>query len=1027
MKILAIEGQNLASLEQVFRIDFTEEPLRSSGIFAITGPTGSGKSTLLDALCLALYNKTPRTELKVDEVQIIDNANNTISQTRPSTLLRRGATEGYAQVEFVALNGDHYRSRWSVARAYRRATGKLRDETIHLYNVTQDTEEQGTKSVLLSRIVELIGLSFDQFTRTVLLAQGDFATFLRAKTAEKAQLLEKLTGTEIYATISAAIYRKNNEALEQLRKIENKIEAIPLSDKQELETMQCTIADCNTLLIQKQSTWEALNRRLDWHQTLVTLSTAKVNAQQDWESKKMNIQQADNRFKILDEILTLQQIRESYFQHKEFQQNYTLLKEEQVKLERQNQELNNTFVQVEQTHHKATYDLQQIQQRFQEIQPQLLKARELDTILKQKKENLIALESSLKNNSDKQVRSELTLKKIQTQLEELVRQQTQGSQWVEQHQVYQFALSQYAYIESLIKEITTLAQQKTVLHKQQEETKKQFKQYEETLIQAEKQWETLEKMLPGEVVKLRSALKENEPCPVCGSTHHPARHATNEEAFTMENDKLEEQRKTTLELITRHKELINLCRIQLAQNTTSLNNNDQLTKNSNERLEQLVQSIPEWRKQMEDNQLTNHLKAIKKQWENIEQQEQKIEQQKNILQPQLQAEQRMMVELKEIIRHIQTEKEAAINEVTALTNSRNALFEGQAAEVIEKKYQDYVIQRNQIVDDSLKKKNRLITDIEVCHNNSQRVALSLKNIEEQLNQIGRTIDEWFMTDDHKRLRPQLDERMSHSLQWVQQEQKELESLNQQLLAAQVRYAEREQQWNSHLALFPEHHQEDKALLQQEINHLKDEINELIRTRSTAEGQLNIHNKHLQLIQHIEKEREKQKIIADNWGRLNVLLGQSDGGKFKNIAQQYTLDTLLLYANKQLETLSARYQLQRIPDTLSLQIIDREMLDEIRSVVSLSGGESFLVSLALALGLSALSSNRMKVESLFIDEGFGSLDPQTLTIALEALECLQMQGRKIGVISHVAEMNERISTRIEVRKENGGKSSISIVS
>ena len=135
--------------------------------------------------------------------------------------------------------------------------------------------------------------------------------------------------------------------------------------------------------------------------------------------------------------------------------------------------------------------------------------------------------------------------------------------------------------------------------------------------------------------------------------------------------------------------------------------------------------------------------------------------------------------------------------------------------------------------------------------------------------------------------------------------------------------------------------------------------------------------------------------------------------------------MLSYANKHLQELSRRYVLQRIPDTLGLQISDLDMGGEIRSVHSLSGGESFLISLALALGLSSVSSNRIQVESLFIDEGFGSLDIDTLRIAMDALERLQTGGRKIGVISHVQEMTERIAVQIQVEKINNGKSKISI--
>lgn len=135
------------------------------------------------------------------------------------------------------------------------------------------------------------------------------------------------------------------------------------------------------------------------------------------------------------------------------------------------------------------------------------------------------------------------------------------------------------------------------------------------------------------------------------------------------------------------------------------------------------------------------------------------------------------------------------------------------------------------------------------------------------------------------------------------------------------------------------------------------------------------------------------------------IGFADGKKFGSYAQQCTLDVLIGYANRHLVDLSRRYRLERVKETLSLPIVDQDIEDERRSVHSLSGGESFLVSLAIALGLASLSSNRVRVESLFIDEEFGSLDAETLLVAMDALDNLQSQGRKVGVISHVQEMTE----------------------
>jgi ATPase subunit of ABC transporter with duplicated ATPase domains len=166
----------------------------------------------------------------------------------------------------------------------------------------------------------------------------------------------------------------------------------------------------------------------------------------------------------------------------------------------------------------------------------------------------------------------------------------------------------------------------------------------------------------------------------------------------------------------------------------------------------------------------------------------------------------------------------------------------------------------------------------------------------------------------------------------------------------------------------------------------------------------------------------QDAKADPWRKLNELIGSKEGDKFRMIAQRRTLDVLLGYANQQLNQLSARYRLERLPESLNLIVIDCDMGEERRSIHSLSGGESFLVSLALALGLASLTSNRLRIESLFIDEGFGSLDPETLAVAMNALTHLESQGRKVGVISHVTEMTDAIPVQIKIEKRRSGGAS-----
>lgn len=279
----------------------------------------------------------------------------------------------------------------------------------------------------------------------------------------------------------------------------------------------------------------------------------------------------------------------------------------------------------------------------------------------------------------------------------------------------------------------------------------------------------------------------------------------------------------------------------------------------------------------------------------------------------------------------------------------------------------------------------------------------------------------------------LQQLLIHEPGWLAQERKQLDALDQAVRSAQAVLRERQQQSKAHAA--------QPALVLVGLAPEASTLDALAQTLQALGQQRQAASQHLgelqlqlaqdgarrtaasELLQQIEQQAAQHRV----WEQLASLIGSADGKKFRNVAQQFTLDVLLGYANHHLAHLARRYRLQRIKDTLALMVIDQDMGDELRSVHSLSGGESFLVSLALALGLASLSSNRVKVESLFIDEGFGSLDAETLRVAMDALDGLQSLGRKVGVISHVQEMTERIATRIMVTRGAGGRSTVSVQS
>lgn len=212
MRILSISGQNIASLSDRFEIDFTAAPLNGAGLFAITGETGAGKSSILDAMCLALYGDAPRLATGAPGDEIPDSSGDTIKAKDARAVLRRGAVQGWAEVRFTALDGSDYIARWQARRARDKADGKLQ---LVARSVARSSDQQilaSQATAVTEQITTLTGLSYEEFRRTVLLAQGDFDAFLRADTNERAGLLEKVTGTGHYRAASIRVFERTEAA-----------------------------------------------------------------------------------------------------------------------------------------------------------------------------------------------------------------------------------------------------------------------------------------------------------------------------------------------------------------------------------------------------------------------------------------------------------------------------------------------------------------------------------------------------------------------------------------------------------------------------------------------------------------------------------------------------------------------------------------------------------------------------------------------------------------------------------------------
>lgn len=1025
MKILSIRGKNLASLEGEFEIDFTAEPLKSAGIFAITGATGSGKSTLLDALCLALFDDMPRTNRASENVQMEDIKNKTISQKDSRNILRRGTGDGYAEVDFVSLAGEEFRSRWSVRRSRDKADGALQNVDFRLTNLSAGIEEQGGKKELLAKVVRLIGLTFDQFTRAVLLAQGDFATFLKATQKEKAELLEKLTGTEIYSRISAVIYEKSKTVEQELNTIKERIKDVELLSEEDIDVLTTEKQNISQQLVLLNQEFEVLKNKIKWLDDETVLNEGIAQAEKLLANAEKLLEEAKPRYDYLTEIDSVQEIRDCF---NELQTVSKQLSENKVNLTKQEKTRDANASLLKQAAEKiatSEADFKTHTEGFQEVEPQIKQARELDMQIAGAKTNAKETEKEFVLTKDKK---EKLKKSMVAMCASIVSEQKiveQKGAWFEQNKRYTAIIPRIDLIVNLLDDAAIANKQKASNAKILSDGKILLNNELTELAALKTEVERLNNLLPAEIASLRAKLEEGVPCPVCGSVHHPASTSGGE---SLEETKLNKAKKETNDKMVALTGRIEKRKAEHIRLESIIGSYTEQSKEAINKLSGYLADFPEWEAAFEKGNLQNSLKSFAEIWNKNESERTRASEQLTTLQTTLHLAKEQEVEIEYNFTSQEDKYKKAKTVLENIETKRKELLGGKNADEVEKFYTEKAKELSEALTKGHDEKNKIVAVNEKQTGIMNQIIQEIERLSDRCRLLQKTVDEWISAENRHITIEQLMNLLSKDNGWIVGERETLNRLHQNKTAALATLNERRKTRENHSLLENKPtSEENKEILQESLTEKQTESQQKTARKAEIDVLFVNHKKDKERIARFEKELNEKGVLSENWKKLNELFGSADGAKFKVLAQGYTLDALLTYANKHLQELSERYKIQRIPDTLALQVADLDMLGEIRTVHSLSGGESFLISLALALGLSSLSSNRMKIESLFIDEGFGSLDIDTLRVAMNALERLQTQGRKIGVISHVAEMTERIGVQIQVEKLVNGKSKIKVIS
>ena len=466
MRILAIRGQNLASLAN-FDVSLESGPLHQAGLFAITGPTGAGKSALLDAMCLALYDHLPRIKGKRGSYRVADSTEqDALTVTDPRHIVQRGAAEAFAEVDFIGCDNRRWRARWSVkrwsvgrARGNKRArgkmTGKLQAAQVELFALPSQTPmTEHCKEATLKLIAERVGLTYEQFCRSVLLAQGDFAAFLNAKADERAQILEALTDTQLYAAISKAAHERVREEKATLAALEAEASGFrPLSEAERAE-----LEHSRHRLERQRQAWDAerqaRERDRQWHARRAALAAGVAELERNYEAARQARHKANADADRLARLERAEGLRHAYDQARLARQEREEAVRRQTDLVARLEDVKETLAAAQSQACQAEERLRAVEAERAAKQPEIDRAGKLDVQIAETDRR----RSEAERRSDEATRQERAAREALAQAEreqaEIDEALRQDDRWLAENERLKTLVTQWALCEQAIQAYT---------------------------------------------------------------------------------------------------------------------------------------------------------------------------------------------------------------------------------------------------------------------------------------------------------------------------------------------------------------------------------------------------------------------------------------------------------------------------------------------------------------------------------------------------------------------------------------------
>lgn len=1198
MEFKKLKIHNIASIADA-EIDFESGPLAEEPLFLICGETGSGKSTILDAVCLALYRKTPRLSSNSTKEKIVDGGNNAVGIFDTAQIMRQNTGSASVSLDFRGADGNHYTARWSVRRAYGRPDGKIQDDRWSLEDHTSGKIFEKKKDDETDAVMEkAVGLTFDQFCRTVMLAQGEFTRFLKSNDNEKSGILEKLTGTERYSDIGRAVYEiyKARETACNNQKI--RLEGIKILPEEEAAAIRSETERLERDVMAYRSEMASVDSKLTWlrsEEECRKESAEKKSAVDDAEKKIRSdlyktARQNVNDWRASSQVRQYMKcLKDAEHKKGSLIRELACLKEREAGLLAWNGALSAETDRLAGRLGSAEKYFSGISAIVPMLEKGVQIADVLQMALSERKkaekagkdaadrqagirglENDLAVRSRALSDAESKVRDkQAEIKAVEAKAAEFDRDRINSAveaagkfiqevsritaKSEELHRIHMELKSESAALEGKQSALNTSASEARNMKERLEKAKK--REDEERLAYGKQ-----EKMVSDWAREMRSRLVPGDICPVCGQEVHAV--MSDEEfsslleivrkrydAARMEAEalrtsalqaeagrqriedeirdmipKLEEKKKRYSEesvaLMNAFEEKI-LCLqsgtggfspdkfpvpeeagaicIQWKGILSGNCPNDAMDEmvsgaagllNDMQKNAERIQDDAREQRKILDN-LDSGLKILHKHLLGL------LAEKENASKEKLAAENKLSDTLKDIGNlKKNTEEYMASSAARLVAAAQDILIPGwqQEWQASPERLIDDIRGKADLYARSLKEKNKLedtlkmvqksyaavsgkaeefAAEVERCpyqdsvqdgfrgtvqdkcrdtavppsaagfsadmllqkENEWSRLladgaafaARSAEN-EESMMKFRTSAEEFFAS------RPEIDRQRIIVLEkemnddMIAEQETAAENIESALRQA---HAEYEAVCRRHAGLMESRpdfsENEDRTALERRRSDLERLVSESDRSIGARKRQLEQNDLNLK-----EKQAELSVLASlvremDEWKGFSTIFGDSKGVTFRKIAQAFILKQILRGANRYLGRFSSRYELDCQPGQLTILIRDLYQGNSLRPFSTLSGGECFIVSLALALGLSSMVKGDGAVDILFIDEGFGTLSEEHLNMVMNSLSRLhESGGKRVGVISHVELLRERIPVQIRLVRQDNTSSRVEVV-